>query len=152
MITTTGTGRAAAEVRTVLDEHSAAYARRDVAGILAPYTDGAARYALAPPLRQGPGTMVGDARGVTAWLATFDGPIRIAYDDLVVTAANDIAFAHALTRMTATPAGAPGSFSFWYRSTFGLTLVDGRWRIVHEHQSVPFHMDGSFRAAVDLQP
>jgi hypothetical protein len=24
------------------------------------------------------------------------------------------------------------------------------WRITHEHDSVPFHMDGSFRATVDL--
>ena len=26
------------------------------------------------------------------------------------------------------------------------------WRIAHAHTSVPFHMDGSFRAAVELQP
>ena len=25
-------------------------------------------------------------------------------------------------------------------------------RIIYEHNSVPFHMDGSFRAAVDLEP
>ena len=25
-------------------------------------------------------------------------------------------------------------------------------RIVHEHQSVPYYMDGSVRAAVDLKP
>ena len=24
--------------------------------------------------------------------------------------------------------------------------------IVHEHESVPFYMDGSFRAAIDLKP
>jgi hypothetical protein len=28
----------------------------------------------------------------------------------------------------------------------------GTWKIVHEHTSVPFHMDGSFRAATDLTP
>jgi PhnB protein len=30
---------------------------------------------------------------------------------------------------------------------------DGRaWRIIHEHTSVPFYMDGSLRPAFDLQP
>ena len=28
----------------------------------------------------------------------------------------------------------------------------GTWKIAHEHTSVPFYMDGSFRAAVDLEP
>jgi PhnB protein len=40
----------------------------------------------------------------------------------------------------------------WYRVTVGLHQEDGAWRIVHEHESVPFHMDGSYRAAVDLSP
>jgi ketosteroid isomerase-like protein len=30
--------------------------------------------------------------------------------------------------------------------------IDGEWRITHEHESVPFYMDGSVRAAVDLEP
>jgi hypothetical protein len=31
-----------------------------------------------------------------------------------------------------------------------LRRVDGRWRIVHDHSSVPFYLDGSYRAAVEL--
>ena len=27
-----------------------------------------------------------------------------------------------------------------------------QWKIMHEHSSVPFYMDGSFKAAVDLKP
>jgi ketosteroid isomerase-like protein len=153
--TTAGTiidADAAAAVRALLDAQVAAHASRDAAGILAPFARGAARYDLAPPLQQGPGTLVGDLQGVTAWLATFDGPVLLEHRDLVVDAGGDLAFAHALTRMTATPAGAPNSFSFWFRSTWGLRQIDGTWRIVHEHQSTPFHMDGSFRAATDLEP
>jgi ketosteroid isomerase-like protein len=151
--TSTGTStHTEAEIRAVLDQHAAAHAARDAEAIVAAYADGAVRYALAPPLQQGPGTMVGDVQGVRAWLATFDGPVRIEHRDLVVTADGSVAFASALTRMTATPAGAAEPFSFWFRSTFGLRRVDGWWRIVHEHESTPFHMDGSFRAATDLQP
>jgi ketosteroid isomerase-like protein len=85
-------------------------------------------------------------------LATFDGPVQLEHRDPQVTASGDLALVHALTRMTATPAGAPESFSFWYRSTFGLRRIDSEWRIVHQHDSTPFHMDGSFRAAVELEP
>jgi ketosteroid isomerase-like protein len=155
-MTTTSTSittpTAEAEVRAVLEEYAGAHARRDAEAILAFFAEDATRYDLAPPLQQGPGTMVGDVEGVRAWLATFDGPVLLEHRDLDVAVDGTVAFAHALTRMTATPVGAPSSFSFWLRSTFGLRLVQGRWRIVHEHQSTPFHMDGSFRAAVDLEP
>jgi hypothetical protein len=30
--------------------------------------------------------------------------------------------------------------------------IDDRWRITHEHNSTPFYMDGSYRAATDLVP
>ena len=40
----------------------------------------------------------------------------------------------------------------WFRATMGLRKTGGRWLIVHDHSSVPFYMDGSYRAAMDLQP
>jgi uncharacterized protein (TIGR02246 family) len=156
MTTTTSStsagGTAEADVRAVLAEYAEAHARRDPEAILSFFTDDAVRYNLAPPLRQASGTMVGDVEGVRAWLAGFDGPVVLEHRDLDVAADGDVAFAHALTKMTAKPVGAPDPFSFWLRSTFGLRLLDGRWRIVHEHESTPFYMDGSFRAAVDLEP
>jgi ketosteroid isomerase-like protein len=38
------------------------------------------------------------------------------------------------------------------RMTLGCKRIDGRWRIAHEHVSVPFHMDGSYKAAIELKP
>ena len=141
-----------AEILAVLDERAAAHAARDAQRMIATCTDDAVRYTLAPPLQQGPGTPYGTPEGLQAWLATFDGPVLIEYRDPVVTADGDVAFVYALTQMTATPAGAADSFSFWFRSTFGLRRLDGTWRIAHQHESTPFHMDGSFRAATDLLP
>jgi hypothetical protein len=34
----------------------------------------------------------------------------------------------------------------------GRRKIDGSWRIVHEHNSTPFYLDGSLRAALDLRP
>ena len=143
---------ARAEVRAVLDEYAAAHEARDVERMLACFATDTVRFSLAPPLQQAPGTMVGDAEGLRKWLAGFAGPVLIERRELTVEVDGSVAFAHALSRMTATPAGAPESFSFWFRSSFGLRRIDGQWRIAHLHDSTPFHMDGSFRAAVDLEP
>jgi ketosteroid isomerase-like protein len=140
------------EVLAVLKAVRSAHAARDANAIIALYDGSAVRYTLAPPLQQESGTEYGDAEGLRKWLATFDGPVQLEHRDPQVTASGDLALVHALTRMTATPAGAPESFSFWYRSTFGLRRIDSEWRIVHQHDSTPFHMDGSFRAAVELEP
>jgi ketosteroid isomerase-like protein len=139
-------------VLDLLAEHAAAHAAREPERIMALYSAEPVMYTLAPPLQQGPDTEYGTVDGLRRWIGTFDGPIGIDYQDPVVTAAGDVAFVHTLTRMTATPAGAPESFSFWFRSTFGLRRQEDGWRIVHRHESTPFHMDGSLRAAVDLQP
>jgi len=40
----------------------------------------------------------------------------------------------------------------WFRDTFGFQRIKGKWKIAHEHESVPFYMDGSFKAAIDLEP
>ncbi|MGH8727711.1 MAG: nuclear transport factor 2 family protein [Burkholderiales bacterium] len=40
----------------------------------------------------------------------------------------------------------------WFRETLGLRKIGGTWMITHEHSSVPFYMDGTFKAAVDLKP
>jgi ketosteroid isomerase-like protein len=42
--------------------------------------------------------------------------------------------------------------AWWMRATVCLARQSGQWKIVHEHTSVPFYMDGSYRAAIDLSP
>lgn len=146
------TTRSENAINSVLDAVVAAHAARDAHAILAEYHENAVRYTLAPPLQQRSGTAYGDVAGLDTWLATFDGPVHIEHLDRQITSEGDVAFAHMLSQMTATPAGARATFSFWYRTTVGLQRTDGRWQIVHHHDSTPFHMDGSFRAATDLEP
>ena len=40
----------------------------------------------------------------------------------------------------------------WTRSTVCFRKSDGDWKVMHTRGSVPFYMDGSFRAPVDLKP
>jgi ketosteroid isomerase-like protein len=42
--------------------------------------------------------------------------------------------------------------NMWTRSTLGLKKIAAAWKVTHEHNSVPFYMDGSGRPALDLHP
>ena len=40
----------------------------------------------------------------------------------------------------------------WYRTTLCFQRQRGKWKVVHEHGSVPMLMDGSGKAATQLRP
>jgi ketosteroid isomerase-like protein len=62
-----------------------------------------------------------------------------------------VAFCHGLTHMTGTKTDG-AQVDLWFRSTVGLRRTAAGWQITHEHESTPFYMDGSDRAATDLTP
>ena len=135
-----------AEIEALFQQLGKAHADRDADAIVEAYAPDAVIYDLAPPLvRRG---MKRDS--VAAWLAGWDGPIQIEARDVDLTVGGDVAFASALNRMRGRKSGEERDL--WYRSTMCLRKTNGRWRIVHDHSSVPFYMDGSYRAAVDLKP
>jgi ketosteroid isomerase-like protein len=116
--------------------------------IAAPYASDAAIFNLAPPLAHR-GIDIAETQ---AWLDTWEGPIEIEPRDFHVTVSGNIAFCHGYMRMNGRKKGAEQRVSFWMRETLCLERVGGDWRIVHEHTSVPFYMDGSLRPAFDLEP
>jgi uncharacterized protein YndB with AHSA1/START domain/ketosteroid isomerase-like protein len=104
-------------------------------------------YDLDPPLQH-----VGvDAARMRSWFETWDGPISFVVDDLRIEVGGDIAIARGLGHMTGVKTGGQ-AVDLWVRCTVGLGRRDGVWTITHQHTSVPFHMDGSFKAAVELKP
>ena len=62
-----------------------------------------------------------------------------------------VAFSHSLNRMHGTKTDGAKA-DLWFRQTFGFQRIKGEWKMAHEHESVPFCMDGSFKAAIDLKP
>ncbi len=136
------------DIRRHLDGFAAALRAKDLERVMAHYAPDALAFDLAPPLLQRYGDL---QRGLGEWFATWDGPIGYEPRDLVVLAAGDVAFTHSLNRFTG--ARTDGTTTdVWFRATVGLRKLGGSWKIVHEHTSVPFYMDGSFRAAIDLHP
>jgi ketosteroid isomerase-like protein len=152
MSTTTTATRDETAILAVLQEHTDAIRAGDAERTIAAFDRSAVRYDLAPPLVATTGTLAEDAAALRGWFATFAGPVDIAHREPTVVAGTDVAFVYALTSMTATPTGAAEPFTLWFRSTFGLRRIDGAWAVVHQHESVPFLMDGSFKAAVELTP
>jgi ketosteroid isomerase-like protein len=123
-----------------------AHADHDADAIVEAYAPDAVIYDLAPPLgRRG---MKRDS--VVAWLAGWEGPILIDARDVTLTIEGNLAFVSAFNRMRGRIGGKDQDM--WYRTTMGLRKREGRWSIVFDHTSVPFYMDGSYRAAVDLKP
>ncbi|MEU4235719.1 nuclear transport factor 2 family protein [Actinoplanes sp. NPDC026619] len=138
------------EIREVIEGKAALLETGDAKAVLSHYADTYVEYTLAPPLRQ-----PGDARdpaALAAWMATFQTPPHREVTQLEITTDGDVAFATSLDSLTATPRGATEGFTLWFRVTLGLRRIDGRWLVTHEHESVPFEMDGSFRASVTLRP
>ena len=107
----------------------------------------AVSYDLAPPLRY----LGADKAAMEKWFATWDGPIGWSMGDLDVMVGGDIAFAHGLGHMTGIKTDGE-QVDLWTRVTVGFRRIDGTWKITHQHNSVPFLMDGSYKAAVDLKP
>jgi uncharacterized protein (TIGR02246 family) len=136
-----------AQIRTLIDAWADALRKKDADGVLSHYAPSLVQFSLAPPLL----STASDAKGLNEWFATWQGPIGYEIRDLGVTVSDDVAFSHSLNRMHGTKTdGAKGDL--WFRHTLCFRKIDGEWKIAHEHESVPFYMDGSFKAAVDLKP
>jgi ketosteroid isomerase-like protein len=148
---TTQTGTSAGEqIRALLNDRAAAITARDALRAVAHCAPDVVSFGLAPPLRYA-GDEVRDPAGIEGWFQTWDGPIGYDIGDPVIEAGDDVAFCHGLTHMTGTKTDGE-RVDLWFRSTVGLRRTAAGWQITHEHDSTPFYMDGSGRAATDLRP
>jgi PhnB protein len=138
------------EIRAVLDDRIAALRAKDAKRFLSSFADRFVTFELAPPL-QNTEADVPDAQGLEAWFASFTGPVAYEMRDLRIASGGGVAFCHCLYRISGTRTDGSRT-DMWTRQTLGLRKSDGMWKVIHAHASVPFAMDGSNRAEVDLQP
>lgn len=137
-------------VRELLRDRAGAIRAKDAGRALAAYAAEAVIYGLAPPLaKAGPDAL--DWADLEDWFATWRGPIGYDLADFSVILDRDLACCRGFVRISGTKADGE-QVEVWARQTLFLRRFTPSWLIVHEHTSVPFHMDGSYRAAVDLKP
>ena len=134
------------QIEALFDQLHRAYQDHNADAIVAAYTRDAVIYELAPPLlHRGL-----DAKSLSEWLATWDGSLGMDIQDAEFTIDENLAVVTALSKMHGTQKGEQREL--WLRTTFVLRKIHGQWLISHDHASVPFLMDGSFKAAIDLTP
>ena len=138
------------QIRAVLTEFTAAIRDRDADAAIALLADDAVNFDLAPPLRMGP-KETHDPAPLEQWFATWESPIVSEPGDLTIAVGGDVAYAYGLQHMTGKKKGGP-EVDLWFRATACFRREAGRWRITHMHNSVPFAMDGSDKALLDLKP
>jgi ketosteroid isomerase-like protein len=129
-------GSADSQIKAIVEAWAEAVRRHDLTGILAHHDQDLVMFDVPPPLQ---------SKGMAEYKKTWDLFFKYhkpsqAFDieELAVTAGADVAFAVAIMRCgSGTFAGPAGKDGFLFRLTIGLRRVEGDWRIVHEHHSVP---------------
>ena len=134
-------------IRAVTERIAATAYRKDAAAMSRHYAPGAVIADLAPPLL----SRGFDVAKAQAWLDNWDGPVEIEMRELKVQADGDLGVCHGLQYVRARTRESEEA-AWWSRITLVFTRTAEGWQITHEHNSVPFYMDGSYRAAIDLDP
>jgi ketosteroid isomerase-like protein len=121
------------ELRALIARWSKAVRDQDLAGIRADHDPDILMFDVPPPFL---------SRGLDAYMATWDTffawqarPIVFDFHDVEITAGNAVAFATATGRCCDLSSGEKVELEF--RLTVGFRKDHGRWRIVHEHHSLP---------------
>jgi uncharacterized protein (TIGR02246 family) len=138
-----------AEIRAVVDGWVKAISAKDIDAVMSHYAADIVTFDLAPPLQYTGADAL--KKSLEAWFPTFRGPVGYEIRDLCITTGDDVAFCRSQNRISGARTDGEDT-NVWVRATVGLRKIDGKWLIVHEHLSVPFYMDGSDRAALDLKP
>lgn len=138
------------QVGQLLAQWQKAFEAKDVNGVMAVYALGNAvtAYDIVPPLQY----KGADAyrKDYADFFGQFVGPLHVEIRDSHIETGGNIAFAYGLERISGKlKSGQP--VDMWLRYTSGFKRIDGHWRDVHDHVSVPADMDTG-RAMLDLKP
>ena len=139
-----------ATISLLLEKRARAVRAKDADALLSSYAADLVLYDLAPPLARS-GADALQRQTLADWFDTWRGSIDYELKDFEITATGDMAFAHGFVRIGGTKVDGD-VVSVWTRQTLCLRKQIGDWKIVHEHTSTPFYMDGSLKAAGDLKP
>ena len=139
-----------ARIRALVDDWANALRAKDADGVASHYAADNVMFVLAPPLQYTRDNSPGK-KGVEQWFSSFRGPIGYEIRDLNITAGDNVAFCHSLNRVSAEKIEGEKT-DMWFRETICFRKIGHKWKITHQHESVPFYMDGSARAAIDLKP
>jgi uncharacterized protein (TIGR02246 family) len=138
------------EIRALIQQLIAAAKAKNVNEIMSAYVadEHLMVFDVTPPLR-----FAGAKAYQKDWedfLAAFPGPLEVELGEPSITADGTLGFSHEIDTWRATdPEGKKVSFTV--RQTYVYRKVDGQWRIIHDHTSVPVDVTTG-RAELSLKP
>jgi uncharacterized protein (TIGR02246 family) len=122
------------EIRALIERWAKAVREQDRAAIRADHDPGILMFDVPPPFL---------SRGLDAYMATWEmffssveKPVAFDFHDVQVTCGQDVAFATAVGRCVNIEKNGERE-PLEFRLTMGLRKIDGRWRVMHEHHSLP---------------
>lgn len=122
------------DIQGLIERWAKAVRDQNPAGIRADHDSEMLMFDVPPPLL---------SRGLDAYMATWERflswsekPVAFDFHDLKITAGKDVAFATAIGRCVGNDANGKRE-ELEFRLTTCLRKVDGRWRVTHEHHSLP---------------
>lgn len=123
-------------IKAVIDDFMAALCAKDVKRMMSHYAPDVVVYDVKPPFQ---------TKGAVAWKHTWEACIgyfpasfKIEIKDLVIHGSEDVAISHYLFRLYG-PEKDHAAMQTWMRTTTGFKKIQGKWKIVHEHGSLPFN-------------
>jgi ketosteroid isomerase-like protein len=122
-------------IRKCIDSFFSALSKKDLKQMITHYADEAIVFDVKPPFQ---------TKGAVAWkhvweasLPFFPETFRVDIKDLVIHADGHVGFAFYLFKLTGPEKNHP-AMQTWMRATTGYKLQSGKWKIVHDHASLPF--------------
>jgi ketosteroid isomerase-like protein len=136
-----------AAVVGLLDEWERTLRSRDLEALMSHYAHDPVLYDGIAPLQIKPDQYRSNWQ---SYFTFFPGPVGFQARNVRVVAGDTAAFVTRLVHLSGTSAEGKEEGA-WMRETVGCQRIDGRWRIVHEHWSLPIDME-SGKGVTDLQP
>jgi len=123
------------DIKTLIERWAKAVREENIAGIRADHDSEMLMFDVPPPFL---------SRGLDAYMATWEKffsswaerPVAFDFRDIKVTAGKDVAFSTALGRCAGISRNGKHE-ELEFRLTMGFQKIDGSWRIMHEHHSLP---------------
>jgi len=136
------------DIRALLDERVKAVRVKDINGAVAGSAPDILSFDVVNPLQYAGSNAL--KKRVENWFSSFEGPIGYEIFDLTITAGNDVAFSHSFNRVIGTTTDGKKIEMYW-RATVCYRKIDGKWMVMHEHNSVPFDPENG-KASLNLKP
>lgn len=135
-------------IRTLIDDRIKAICVKDINGAVSSSAPDILSFDVVNPLQYAGSSAL--KKRVENWFSLFQGPIGFEIFDLNITAGSDVAFSYSLNRVMGTTTDGKKIEMYW-RATVCYRKIDGKWIVMHEHNSVPFDPETG-RASLNLKP